>query len=186
MKHSISTAVLSVSLAVLGCSFALAQTAPAPAGPPAPPPNLDCPGAEYDQFNFMVGEWVAGPTSGDKRPAKSRWDSLHTGCSILENWMPQSGQNGYSINYYDQADKKWHQHWVDAAGDAVHYIGEWKNGKMEFRAEDVSTPSMDKVVLTMTFEPKADGSVRQSGTMSTDGGKTYQPSFDLTYQRPPK
>jgi hypothetical protein len=37
----------------------------------------------------------------------------------------------------------------------VHYIGSWVNGKMEFRADDISTPQKQKVVLTMTFEPKA-------------------------------
>ena len=35
----------------------------------------------------------------------------------------------------------------------------------------------------MTFEPRPDGTIRQSGTMSTDGGKTFQPSFDLIYTR---
>ena len=65
----------------------------------------------------------------------------------------------------------------------MHYIGGWVNGKMEFRADDVATPQKQNVVLTMTFEPRADGTVRQSGTQSTDGGKTFQPSFDLIYTK---
>jgi hypothetical protein len=54
---------------------------------------------------------------------------------------------------------------------------------MQFRADDVATPQKQNVVLTMTFEPRPDGTIRQSGTMSTDGGKTFQPSFDLVYTR---
>ena len=54
---------------------------------------------------------------------------------------------------------------------------------MEFRADDVSTPQKQPVVLTMTFEPRPDGTVRQSGTQSTDGGKTFSPAFDLIYTK---
>ena len=102
---------------------------------------------------------------------------------ILESWASARGGSGHSLNVYDQADGKWHQTWIDATGDQVHYIGTWVNGKMEFRADDVATPQKQKVVLTMTFEPRPDGTIRQSGTMSTDGGKTHTTSFDLVYTR---
>jgi hypothetical protein len=35
----------------------------------------------------------------------------------------------------------------------------------------------------MTYRPHADGSVQQTGETSNDGGKTWQPSFDLIYRR---
>jgi hypothetical protein len=54
---------------------------------------------------------------------------------------------------------------------------------MELRADDVSTPQKQSVVLTMTFEPRPDGTVRQSGTQSSDGGKTFSPAFDLIYAK---
>jgi hypothetical protein len=37
----------------------------------------------------------------------------------------------------------------------------------------------------MSYSQNADGSVRQFGEQSTDGGKTWSPSFDFTY-RPSK
>jgi len=156
-----------------------------PPAPPAnqPPPNHGCPGNEPDQFNFWLGEWNVTTTQGGKQAGESKIEALDAGCVILENWKSASGGSGHSLNVYDLADGKWHQTWIDSTGDQVHYIGTWTNGKMEFRAADIATPQKQPVVLTMTFEPRPDGTVRQSGTLSTDGGKTFQPSFDLIYTR---
>jgi hypothetical protein len=157
-------------------SAALAQSS-------GPPPNHGCPGPEYKQFNFWLGDWAVTRTH-DGKPAGDNTITLKAaGCVILEDWKARSGGTGNSINVYDQADGKWHQTWVDSTGDQTHYIGEWRNGKMEFRADDVATPQKQSVVLTMTFEPRPDGTIRQSGTISTDGGKTFQPSFDLIYTK---
>jgi hypothetical protein len=148
-----------------------------------PPPNHGCPGAEYKQFNFWLGDWAVTRTQDGKPAGDNRIELAAAGCVILENWKAKSGGSGNSINVYDQADGKWHQTWVDSTGDQVHYVGTWVGGKMEFRADDMATPQKQNVVLTMTFEPRADGTIRQSGTISTDGGKTFQPSFDLIYTR---
>ncbi|MBI1211575.1 MAG: hypothetical protein GC190_08945 [Alphaproteobacteria bacterium] len=106
---------------------------------------------------------------------------LDRGCAILESWTGSNGGTGHSLNVYDQADGKWHQTWVGTTGNQVHYVGALKDGAMQLASDDVSTPQMAPVKLTMTFEPRPDGTVRQSGTISTDGGKTFQPSFDLIY-----
>lgn len=175
------------TLAVAMSSLVFAVVARADAAPPpapqAPSGPQGCSAPEYRQFDFMAGEWNVGPTGKGDAPSRAKWAVQGKGCSIQENWFPKSGGNGNSINYFDLADKQWHQHWIGADGDAVHYVGAWTGKKMEFRADDISTPQMAKVVLTMTFEPLADGSVRQSGTQSTDGGKTFQPAFDLTYRK---
>lgn len=150
---------------------------------PAAAPAPGCRAPEYRQFDFMLGEWDAAPAGRDTPVAQARWDAQGKGCSVQENWFPQNGNHGNSINYWDAADRKWHQHWVGADGDAVHYVGVWTGKRMEFRAEDVSTPQMQNVVLTMTFERQADGSVLQSGAQSTDGGKTFQPAWAFVYRK---
>jgi len=147
------------------------------------PPNYGCPGAEYQQFKFWLGEWDVIATTGGKPAGQSKIELLAAGCIILENWKGANGGSGHSINVYDQADGKWHQTWVDATGDQVHYTGTWTGSKLEMRAGDVSTPQKQNVIVTMTFEPLANGTVRQSGTQSVDGGKTFQPSFDLIYTK---
>jgi hypothetical protein len=153
------------------------------AQPTQAPPNFGCPGAEYQQFKFWVGEWVVTSATTGKPAGENRIELLSMGCILFESWKSATGGSGHSLNVFDQADGKWHQTWIDATGDQVHYIGGWVNGKMEFLSHDVATPQKQKVVLTMTFEPRADGTVRQSGTQSTDGGKTFQPAFDLIYTK---
>jgi hypothetical protein len=175
--------IVAIALATISSDAAFADTTPAPPLPANTQPNYGCPDPEYQQFKFWIGEWRVTTTQGGKFAGDSRIDLLDAGCVILENWKSGNGGSGHSLNVYDQADGKWHQTWIDATGDQVHYIGEFKNGKLEFRADDVATPQKQNVVLTMTFEPRPDGTIRQSGTMSSDGGKTFAPSFDLTYTR---
>jgi hypothetical protein len=170
---------------IAGLLFACASSALAapPATPPAPPPGYGCPNAEYRQFDFWVGKWTVTKTKDGTPAGSSEVVLLDKGCSLLENWTSVQGGSGHSINVFDQADGKWHQTWVDMTGDQVHYIGVWKDGALRYAADDVSTPQRATVKMTMTFEPRPDGTVRQSGTLSTDGGKTFQPSFDLIYTR---
>jgi hypothetical protein len=173
--------IVATVLAATTSAGASAETTPPPL--PAAPPNYGCPGPEYEQFKFWIGEWRVTTTNGGKFAGDSKIELLDAGCVIFENWKGGSGSSGHSLNVYDQADGKWHQTWIDATGDQVHYIGTWTNGKMEFRADDIATPQKHPVILTMTFEPRADGTVRQSGTQSTDGGKTFAPAFDLIYTK---
>jgi hypothetical protein len=178
--------VRSIIVAALVATTGLALADVAPPPPTAAnqaPPNYGCPGAEYQQFKFWVGAWTVTATKTGKPAGESKIELMSKGCIIFESWTGASGGDGHSINVYDQADGKWHQTWVDSTGDQVHYIGAWTNGKMEFLSHDVSTPQKQNTVLTMTFEPLKDGTVRQSGTQSTDGGKTFQPAFDLIYTK---
>jgi hypothetical protein len=165
-------------------STATADPTPTPQ-PPAQqaPPNYACPGPEYKQFRFWVGEWDVTRTKDGAPAGDSKIELLDQGCVIFESWMSKSGGSGHSLNVYDQADGKWHQTWIDATGNQVHYIGAWTGTKMEFRADDISTPQKQRSIMTMTFEPRPDGTIRQSGTLSTDGGKTFAPSFDLIYTK---
>ena len=176
--------IVAIALAGMGLQSALAETTPTPAPEVVRmPPNFGCPGPEYQAFKFWLGEWRVTTTKGGKFAGDSKVELLAAGCVISESWKRGKSGSGHSLNVYDQADGKWHQTWIDATGDQVHYIGAWTNGKMEFRADDVSTPLKQPVVLTMTFEPRPDGTVRQSGMQSTDGGKTFAPAFDLIYTK---
>ena len=168
---------VSLILMILASTIAFAQ------GANQAPANFGCPAAEYQQFKFWLGEWNVTAKATGNQAGQSKVELLAAGCIIFENWKGANGGSGHSINVYDQADGKWHQTWVDATGDQVHYAGSWTGSKMEFRADDVTTPIKQPVTVTMTFEPQANGTVRQSGNLSTDGGKTFQPAFDLIYTK---
>ena len=94
-------AILLVSAAAMGT--ALAQ------GANQAPPNYACPGPEYQQFKFWVGEWDVVATQTGKPAGQSKIELLAAGCIIFENWKGANGGSGHSINVYDQADGKWQE-----------------------------------------------------------------------------
>src|SRR5262245_36609741 len=128
--------------------------------PAQAPPNFGCPGAEYDQMDFWIGRWTVSKASDGAAAGSSEITSLANGCIVFESWTSKSGVTGNSINVYDQADGKWHQTWVDATGDQVHFIGSFADGKMTYLADDVTTPGNTKSLQRMTFEPLSDGRIR--------------------------
>ena len=58
------------------------------------------------------------------------------------------------------------------AGDTMTIVGAWANAV---------APGKDGVVR-MNYRRNADGSVRQWGEVTQDHGKSWSPSFDLTYR----
>jgi Putative Zn-dependent protease, contains TPR repeats len=135
--------------------------------------------AEFRQFDFWIGEWDAKNPQGITVGSSSIQLILNQ-CVIFENWNT-SLSSGKSFNIFDVNDKKWHQTWVNDKGVLTHYTGGLEDGKMVLAAENVVNGT--KTLARMTFSKLPNGDVRQYGDGSTDGGKTWTPSFDFTYSR---
>ena len=136
-------------------------------------------GPEFRQLDFWIGEWNAVNAQGVV-VGTSSVQLILGDCVIFENWnTPVS--SGKSFNVYDRNDGKWHQSWVDARGTRTHYVGEFKDGRIVMIAETVSNGK--RAHLKMTFSSLPDGSVRQVGESSSDGGKTWSPRYEFTYIR---
>ena len=132
---------------------------------------------EFRQFDFWIGEWAPQNTQG-VTVGTSSVQLILGDCIIFENWnTPVS--SGKSFNLFDTRDNKWHQTWVDAQGNMIHYVGGIQDGKMVLVSETVANGK--KSLAKMTFSKLPDGSVRQFGEASADDGKTWTPSFDFTY-----
>lgn len=163
-------------LLILCAAFpASAQTAA-----PAPAPAPACSASEYRQFDFWVGDWDVFQTGSSKPVARSLIERLYDGCAVRENWMPLTRPGGGSLNSFTPSDRKWHQVWVDSQGSWVAFSGALAAGSMVLQTEP-SDP--DESITRMTFSPQDDGSVRQLGEVSKDGGKSWVRSFDFTYRR---
>lgn len=149
----------------------------AAASPPA------CAAPEHRQFDFWVGEWDVYPTGKDAPVARSRIENLHSGCVIRENWMPFKGGGGTSLNNYDTEAKLWRQTWVDSSNARVEFEGGMEGEAMNLTGfwKGVNGPEQDGTVR-MRYTREAGGAVRQLGEVSTDGGKSWSPSFDFTYR----
>ena len=138
---------------------------------------------ESRMFDFWVGEWDVKNTAG--QPAgQSSVQLLLEGCALYENWTDLQGGGGKSLNSYNIDTKQWQQFWTDQYGRVTEYReSEWIDGSLRFTAHQ-STPR--EAILHMTFTPVKQDVVRQFGEISTDGGKTWTPSFDLYYYRKAK
>jgi tetratricopeptide (TPR) repeat protein len=136
-------------------------------------------------FDFWIGDWDCMPTGTNFVTGHSRIESMAGGCAVLENFTSNQQYTGKSFNFYDPAKGKWEQDWVGGggAGDRNQYTnGEYKDGAMHFKYEAVNAKGI-RVLGNFIFYNIDKDTVRQYLELSTDGGKTYQVSYDLTYKR---
>ena len=164
------------AVAILGLSIAAPAAAQQPAPAAAKPTVVPCSAPEHRQFDFWVGRWDVYPTGKDKLVAHSLIESVYGGCGVRENWVPLSNQPGGSLNIYVPEEKRWEQFWIDSQGSRAIFTGGW-NGKAMVIQGKWAGP-----LVRISYTKNADGSVRQFGEQSTDEGKNWAPSFDLTYR----
>jgi hypothetical protein len=144
----------------------------------AAPPESRCTDAVFRQFDFWLGEWdVYG--AGGRKAGHNVITAAEGDCVIIENWTAASGNTGTSLNFYDRADRKWHQSWMERGGVALRLSGEFSDGHMRLQTEPTTGPA--RAINRITWTPASDGSVRQYWDTSMDRGKTWQTAFDGTY-----
>lgn len=153
----------------------LARPLVAQGGPPA-----GCESAEARQFDFWVGNWNV--TVGDNQAGTNDVTLEESRCVIHEHWTGSRGGTGQSFNFYDRGAGKWHQFWVDNAGNYLHLTGTYADGRLVLTG---TAPGADgrPADQRLTFFKNADGSVRQLWETSADQGKSWQVAFDGLYRR---
>ncbi len=162
-------------------SPALAQEAVSPTTRPLPP---KCDTPAFRQFDFWVGDWNV--TSGGEQAGTNNVTMEEEGCLIHEHWKGseamQSG-TGQSFNFYDRADHKWHQVWVDSHGQVLVFVGEYWDGRLVLAGQRPAAQGRSLVQHKLTFFRNGDGTVRQLWEASRDGGKTWRTVFDGLYRK---
>jgi|KBSSwiStaDraftv2_1062776.scaffolds.fasta_scaffold314044_3 hypothetical protein len=164
---------LLAAMVAAGQAIALVPQPSAPATAALPTPCAD---EQHRQFDFWVGRWDVFPTGQDKLVAHSLIESVYGGCGVRENWMPLKGAGGGSLNIYLPEDKHWEQFWIDAQGTRATFTGGWNGSAMVIQGKWAGP------LVRISYSKGADGAVRQFGEQSTDDGKSWSPSFDLTYR----
>ncbi len=172
-----AVAVLVLMMAVPLSAQSSPPTAPAPAKSLPP-----CSAPQYRQFDFWVGKWDVRPNGKQTIIAHSLIESLYGGCAIRENWMPLGGGGGGSLSNFDSGTGQWRQAWVDSSGTRVDFTGDYVGDAMAITGNwrGINGPGKDALVR-MTYTRQPGGAVRQLGELSTDGGKSWGPSFDFIY-----
>lgn len=177
--------MFATALTLLATAAALAANPPANPAPPAPPPAaVDCHDAAHRAIDFWIGEWIVSDTRSSSVVANSRIDWIVGGCAIRETYDQSIGPGGKPLDYHGTSitalagnNGIWKQFYVDTAGVASTLEGTLRDSTLDLRA---ATPS---AINRMTVEKQADGRVRQRGSRSGDGGKTWSATYDFTYAR---
>lgn len=152
------------------------------AAPPAPPPSNPCAAEEFAAFDFWVGEWDVYQTGTETQVATSRIEKVSGGCAVRETWMPLRGGSGASLSTLDPVTGTWHQLWVGGQPGRVFFEGGPVGGEMVLTGYWGQDTEGRANLVRMTYTPGEGGSVRQHGEASVDHGRTWGPSFDLTYR----
>jgi len=157
--------------------LALATILPAAAQQSRP----TCDGPEHRQFDFWLGRFAVR-TATDQLAGHNVIETTLGGCALTEHWKGARGSEGRSINFYDRNDGRWHQVWIDDAGEPLFLSGGLEGESMVLSGE---TPGDDGggVRQRITWTPLDDGRVRQHWQTSKDAGETWATVFDGYYTR---
>ncbi len=140
-----------------------------------------CAGPEYRQFDFWVGDWDAFDVDNpDKVVARNHVDRILDGCVLLEDYQGANGSHGQSFTIYDASRKVWHQTWVTNRGQLLTIEGKMQAGEMVLSGADLTADGKERHVRGV-WKP-VNGVVRETAVTSTDGGKTWEPWFDLWFR----
>ena len=134
-----------------------------------------CATPEHRAFDFWLGEWDVF-VNGQKIATSSIQLALDE-CAIFENYSALRGYSGKSFSVFDRTTKKWQQRYFDTTGAVHDFAGELTGAALRFlRTHDNQTDRM-------TYTKEGPDEVRQLIDTSTDGGKTWNVTFDGRYVR---
>ncbi|HEX3107580.1 MAG TPA: tetratricopeptide repeat protein [Thermoanaerobaculia bacterium] len=134
-----------------------------------------CATPEHRAFDFWLGEWDVF-VNGQKIAYSSIQLTLDE-CVIFENYNALRGYSGKSFSVFDGATKKWQQRYFDTTGAVHDWTGELTGGALRFLWNH------DRQIDRMTYTKEGPDEVRQLIDTSTDGGKTWNVTFDGKYVR---
>jgi hypothetical protein len=181
-----SAALLSTLLTLPGPAQQGAATAQQPAQP--------CAGPEIRQFDFWIGEWNL--VSRVRAPDKDVWteekgtDSVRpvlNGCALLQEWNGTVGGqplHGMSLTSWLPRSGEWQQAWSDDSGpNLLVFKGKMEDGRMVLTREVVVDGKT--VLRRQVFQNIQPASMDWVYEQSTDGGKTWTPTWKIHYSRKP-
>ena len=139
-----------------------------------------CAAPEYRQLDFWVGDWDAFDADEPNKPiARTHVTPMVDGCALRETYEQIDGLHGESFSAYEGGSGRWRHGWVSNHGGVMVLEGHFANGEMAMSGEDRSGAKPKLVRDAWTKTP--DG-VREAATFSTDGGRTWQPLFDVVFK----
>lgn len=153
----------------------------APAATTTPAKRIPgCTEPERHQLDFWLGDWDTFEPEGapGESQARARIDAILDGCAVHELYEQTDGLIGESFLSYDSITQKWQQTWLTNFGAYMFLTGTFKDGVLTL--EGASHTKTQDIPYRITWKAE-NGGVRETGTMSMDGGKTWVPAFDVLF-----
>ena len=152
-------------------------------GQAARPATSSCTASERRQFDFWVGDWDVFDFGGETRVARTKVEPILDGCVLLETYEGSDGHKGQSFTLFDANRKVWHQTWVTNRGELLAIEGvresQSQSEAIVMTGDMASSPEPRRV--RGIWKP-VEGGVRETALVSSDGGKTWKPWFDLMFR----
>jgi hypothetical protein len=178
MNQIIRITSLRMAVAAFGVALMI-QAAPIEAA--ATPASANCSAAEYHLLDFWIGDWdtLDSDAPGGASVARAHVDPIAQGCALHELYEQTDGLIGDSILSYDPVRKAWQQTWVTNRGSIMVITGNFHDGMLVLEG-DMHLMDGRSVAQRITWKAQDQG-VRESATLSKDGGKTWVPAFDVLF-----
>jgi hypothetical protein len=172
--------ILPSSFRLLGPALIAVAAAPAAAhAQTAKPAPASCSSAAFHAFDFWIGGWDVYDAADNSLTAHATIARVENGCALREEYRALDGSGGESLSSWDAAQKMWRQRWVSTRGAIASIAGNRTGSSITLTGPESGTHTPDLVRGTWTPEP---GGVREVGERSADGGRTWQPWFDLHFR----
>lgn len=143
-------------------------------------PTTFCSTPEFHQFDFWIGDWDAFSVDKPSKPeARLRVERILGGCVLREDYQGVDGHKGQSFSIYDASKGSWHQTWVTNRGELLLLDGSFRNNEMVLSGADLEHGKIRKI--RGVWKPERDG-VRETAVRSVDGGRSWEPWFDLIFR----
>jgi hypothetical protein len=142
-----------------------------------------CDASEYKQFDFWIGDWDTFDRGSTIPNAHVNITKILDGCVIHEEYAGADRHRGESFSVYDKSRRVWHQSWVTNRGELLMIEGTFTDGQMVLSGLDLTAGGRKRIVRGIwKAEP---GGVRETAVRSIDGGKSWEPWFDLDFRPHP-
>ena len=149
-------------------------------GPPKPANGCSAP--EYRQLDFWLGDWdTFEAADATTLIARTHVELIAASCAVHELYEQTDGLTGDSILSFDPARRLWQQTWVTNRGSLMVIAGRFKDGAVTMEGE---MHARDGRTLLQRITWKQEGAaVRESSVMSKNGGKSWEPAFDVWFRK---
>lgn len=140
-----------------------------------------CAGPKFRQFDYFAGDWDTFDIGAlNKSIARNKVDIILEGCVVHEDYRQNDGHHGESYSIYDAPHGVWHQTWVTNRGELLLLNGGMQGDRMVLTGNQMTKEGKQSLLRGAWYQ-QGNG-VRETATRSIDGGKTWQPVFDIVFK----